>query len=124
MPQPSNLGLQIEAALSSAGYVPCSAGHSEYLLRYRTPTGVPFAIGRTAIAGVRFWFSANERARIAVEKAGFKCEVSVPNVRTKESKGTGRNSNLDAIPEFKDNRVYWTRITTPGEALTVVSTIS
>jgi hypothetical protein len=124
MPSPSNLGVQIEGAFSSAGYATCTAGHSEYLLRYRTSTGVPFAIGRTAVNGVRFWFAANEGARIALEKAGFTCEVSVPTARNKERKGTGRSSNLDAIPEFKDQTVYWTRVTTPGDALTVVLAIS
>jgi hypothetical protein len=102
MPKPSRLGTQIDATLAkSAGYVTHCAGHSEYLLRYRTATGIPFAIGRTSESRVRFWISADDRVKKAIEAEGFICTRSEPRPIEHGKRATGRNSNLDQIPEFK-----------------------
>jgi hypothetical protein len=122
MPKPSRLGTHIEQLFADGNtYVADRAGHSQYLLRYRTPTGVPFAIGRTTSSGVRFWLSANEQFRAALETAGYRCVRSEPSPKAKGKRGTGRNSNLDAIPEFKDKPLFWTRITTAADAATVAA---
>jgi hypothetical protein len=41
-----------------ADYITHPADHSEYLLRYRTATGISFAIGRKARSGARVRMSA------------------------------------------------------------------
>lgn len=122
MPTPSPLGTQIEEPFAKcADYITHPAGHSEYLLRYRTATGIPFAIGRTASSGVRIWMSASDRFKSAIEGDGFACSRSEPKPVESGRRGTGRNSNLDQIPEFKGKPLCWTSVTTPGEALAVAS---
>jgi hypothetical protein len=122
MPKSSPLGLQVERAFAAnSEYKADPSGHSEYLLRYRTATGIPFAIGRTARAGVRIWLPADDRFKAALEKEGYTVTRSEPNPSRIGSHGTGRNSNLDRIPEFKGRSLYWTKVATPGEALSVVS---
>ncbi len=124
MPKPSLLANQIEAAIAGdARFKIHETGHSDYLLRYRTATGVPFAIGRVAAGGARVWFSADERARAALEALGLECTRSIPMPPAEGKRATGRNSNLDQIPEFKGAPLYWTRVTRPGEAVAVASKI-
>jgi hypothetical protein len=65
--------------------------------------------------------SANERFKSAIESDGFTCNRSEPKRMERGRRGTGRNSNLDQIPEFKGKPLYWTRVTTLGEALSVAS---
>lgn len=119
MPKPSRLGRQIEEAFTR--YLPHPAGHSEYLLRYVTSNGTPFAVGRTASNGVRFWIPADERLRSRIEAEGFICKKSEPKPPEYGKSATGRNSNLDRIPEFKGKPVFWLKVTTPGDALRVAS---
>lgn len=120
MPDPSRLGRQIEAAFANAfGYSVDRAGHSQYLLRYRTSAGIPFGINRAVHKDTRFWLPADERFRTALESKGFVCHVSEPRSDTEH--GTGRSSNLDVIPEFKHKPVVWTRVATPGQALEAAS---
>jgi hypothetical protein len=65
--------------------------------------------------------SADDRVKSAIESEGFTCSRSEPKPVVGGRRGTGRNSNLDQIPEFKGEPLYWTRVTTPGEALAVAS---
>jgi hypothetical protein len=118
MPEPSSLGRQIEAALSSV-YATDKAGHSQYLLRYRTSTGIPFAVNRTPKGSTRIWLPAVERLKVALEQHGFACHLSEP--RSDSEHGTGRNSNLDAVPEFKGKPVLWISVNTPGRAVEAAS---
>jgi hypothetical protein len=66
MPIPSPLGTQ-----KGADYITHPADHSEYLLRYRTATGISFAIGRTARSGARIRMSANDRFESLDRRRGF-----------------------------------------------------
>jgi hypothetical protein len=120
MPDPSSLGGQIEAAFAdNSGYSVDRAGHSQYLLRYRTSAGIPFGINRTVHKDTRFWLPADERFKKTLESKGFLCHRSEP--RSETVHGTGRSSNLDAIPEFKGKPVFWTRVSTSGQALEAAS---
>ncbi len=122
MPIPSALGNQIERELAdSPRYRIHPAGHTEYLLRYQTVNGVPFAVGRTAASAVRVWISADDRVRLALEADGFRCMLSPPEPPEKGKRATGRNSNLEQIAEFKNEPLYWARIRTAGEALAVAA---
>jgi hypothetical protein len=122
LPKPSPLGIQIEIAVdASQDHTIDPAGHSEYLLRYRTATGIPFAIGRTSKSSVRVWISADDRFKNALEAAGFVCWRSLPKQPTRGSRATGRNSNLEQITEFNGLPVYWTNVSSPSEALIVAS---
>lgn len=118
MPEPSSLGRQIEATLASA-YATDKSGHSQYVLRYRTPTGIPFAINRTPQSSSRLWFPADGRLKLALEQKGFVVELS--EARSETEYGTGRNSNIDVIPEFRGKSVFWTRISTAGQAFEAAS---
>jgi hypothetical protein len=125
MPAPSPLGNQIELALTgAAGYATHPVDHSEYLLRYRTSAGTPFAIGRTSQSIVRFWLSANDRFRRAIEAEGFVCTRSEPKPIVHGKRATGRNSNLDQIEEFKGKPLYWVPLASAKEALLVASKLS
>lgn len=122
MPKPSQLGKQLEDAMMTLRHVRIDpAGHSSYLLRYRTLTGTPFAIDRTRQNGARLWVAGDERIKQKLEKEGFNCKLNVPKPRAVGSRATGRNSNLDQIPEFKDARLYWIRVTTSGETVEAVA---
>lgn len=66
MPIPSPLGTQ-----KGADYITHPADHSEYLLGYRTATGISFAIGRTARSGARIRMSANDRFESLDRRGGF-----------------------------------------------------
>src|SRR5574338_737667 len=115
MPLPSPLGLEIEEALDRCGYTVDRAGHTQYLLRYRTNTGVPFAVGRTAKTGVLFWLSADERFRTSIEARGWQVEKSEPIPKKNGKRATGRNSNLDQIPEFKGRPLWKTKVATADD---------
>jgi hypothetical protein len=122
MPEPSALGTMIEEAFAAnSNFAVHPAGHTEYLLRFRTAAGVPLAIGRTAASGVRVWMAADERFRAALESDGFICVRNEPRPKGEGKNATGRNSNLEQIPEFMGAPLYWVKITTPGEAFSVAS---
>jgi hypothetical protein len=70
---------------------------------------------------VRVWMVADDRFRQAVEQDGFSCSLSTPNPKVAGRRATGRNSNLDQIPEFKDRPLYWTEVASPAEALAVAA---
>lgn len=125
MSDPSALAVQIEAALGEwAGCKPHPSGHSNKLLRYKTLSGIPFAIGRTSENGVRFWIQADDRFKASIEANGFSCARSAPKPARPTSRATGRNSNLDQIPQFKGASLYWTKVRTPGEALAVARSLT
>ena len=65
MPIPSPLGTQ-KALITSP--IPLII---EYLLRYRTATGISFAIGRKARSGARIRMSANDRFESLDRRGGF-----------------------------------------------------
>lgn len=120
MRQPSSLGVQIEDAFSRcADYVIHPIGHTKKVLRYLTVNKTPFAIRRDVVGKGRFWFGADDRLKLAIEAEGFSCGSSEANRRGDAA--TGRTSNLDQIPEFKGNLIYWTTVTTPDEALVVAA---
>jgi hypothetical protein len=121
MPDASRLGIQIENAFSDRGYAAHRSGHTEYLLRYSTAAGISFAVGRTATSKVRLWILPNDRFRLALGRAGFSCTLNVPKPSVAGKRATGRNSNLDQIPEFKDKPLLWTEVRSPSEALAVAA---
>ena len=73
MPIPSPLGTQ-----KGADYITHPADHSEYLLRYRTATGISFAIGRTARSGARIRCLPMIGSSPSIEGEGFTCSRSEP----------------------------------------------
>jgi len=118
MPAPSLLGTAVKAALDAfPGVVEHPNGHSETLLRYVAPTGAPFAVGRTEVNGVRFWVLEDQAFHDLVLAAGLACETHVPKPRG----SSGRNSNLDQIPEFKRKPLNWVRVTAPAESVSVLA---
>jgi hypothetical protein len=120
MPKPNSLGTQIKEAFdNSSDFIAHRSGHTKKLLRYQTATGTPFAIRRDVISAGRFWAVADKRLKSAIEAAGFECGDSKPSLKGNGS--TGRTSNLDQIPEFKDALLHYTTVTTPSEALLVAS---
>jgi hypothetical protein len=122
MPKPSTLGIMIEEAFAlNSHFAVHPIGHTEYLLRYRTAAGVPFAIGHTAASGVRVWMAADNRFKVAIENEGFICARNEPRPKKEGKRATGRNSNLEQIPEFKGALLYWVKVNTPGEALAVAT---
>jgi hypothetical protein len=122
MPESSALGIMIEEAFAAnPRFAVHPAGHTEYLLRFQTTAGVPFAIGRTAASGVRVWMAADDRFRAALESDGFICVRNEPRPKAEGKNAPGRNSNLEQIPEFKGAPLYWVKVTTPGEAVAVAS---
>lgn len=122
MPRPSRLGSEIEQAFArDPRFPPDPFGHTEYLLRYRTVTGVPFAVGRTAASGVRLWLSADDRFKAALEAEGFRCTRSLPKPKEEGKVATGRNSNLEQIREFKGAPLYWVQVTSAAEAVRAAS---
>ena len=122
MPVASALGDQIERGFAcNPRYRTHPAGHSEYLLRYQTLKGVPFAVGRTSASAARFWIFADDHFRLALEAEGFRCTLSPAKPTVKGKRATGRNSNLEQIAEFKNKSLYWARIRAAGEALAVAA---
>lgn len=120
MPKPNSLGAQIEEVFDrSPNFKVHRSGHTKKLLRYQTANGTPFAIRRDVVSAGSFWTIADNRFKSAIEAASFECRCSEPNTKGKSS--TGRTSNLDQIPEFKDASLHCTTITTVGEALLVAS---
>jgi hypothetical protein len=120
MPAPSPLGTSVQEALDAVpGVSEHELGHRENLLRYATPGGVPFAVGRTEVTGLRFWVLDSEPFRTALQAAGLSTEASAPKLRG----SPGRNSSLDQIPEFKRQVLNWTKVTSPAEALAALAVL-
>lgn len=117
MPAPSPLGSQLEHAFSlDPSYRIHDVGHADYLLLYRTTSGLAFAVGRTTKTGAKVWIPADERWKAALVADGFDCEE-----RDCASDGKGRIITLQAMPEFAGKRAYSVRVKTVGEALAVAA---
>lgn len=117
MPAPSTLGSQLEHAFSmDPSYRVHDVGHADYLLRYRTTSGLAFAVSRTTKTGAKVWIPADERWRASLVADGFDCVE-----RDCASDGKGRIIILQAMPEFRGKRAYSVSVKTVGEALAVTS---
>ncbi|MBK3396323.1 hypothetical protein [Methylobacterium ajmalii] len=117
MPSPSPLGSQLEHAFSlDPNYKVHDVGHADYLLRYRTASGLAFAVGRTTKTAAKVWIPADERWRAALVADGFDCVE-----RDCASDGKGRIITVQAMPEFRGKRAYSVSVKTVDEALAVAA---
>lgn len=116
MPAPSALGLQLEHTFSLDPSLRVhEIGHADYMLRYKTDTGIAFAVGRTTKTGARVWIPCDERWKTALTANGFDCVE-----RDCASDGKGRIITLQAMPEFAGKRAYSIHVKTVGKAVAVV----
>ena len=114
---PSDLGKNIEIKLLSyTNFKEHDVGHCQYLLIYRSVTGIPLAIARTTKNYAQMWILADPHYKAIVSSIGFKCME-----RTCGADGEDRISNLQAMPEFAGQTLYSVQIRTPEDALAVAN---
>lgn len=114
---PSDLGKNIEIKfLSYTDFKEHDVGHCQYLLRYKSVTGVPLAIARTTKKFAQMWILADPRYKAIVSSIGFQCVE-----RTCGADGKDRISNLQAMPEFAGQTLYSVQIHTPEDALAIAN---
>ena len=117
MPDPSPLGTSVKETLDALpGMGEHPSGHTQNLLRYRLRGGPSIGVHRVETTSLRLWVLENEAFAAAARLAGFEPSLSVPPPKGK----TGRNSNLEQIPEFKRKPLHWTPVTSPAQAATLV----
>ena len=113
----SKLSNEVEAAIKAAGYKPLHAHQPNYVMSFRSPTGIAFAIGRTAAQRLRFWILDNPTWKNRLEAKGFQCTKSVHMASGAKGTGSSRNSNVDAVPGFRRAPLLWFHVKSADEAV-------
>lgn len=122
MKSPSELGLAIEAAVAANPKFKKYREPVQYLCFFRTSTGRAFAFERVTISQITLWLPEDERVRAAAEAIGAPITKSVPFPNERNT--YGRISSLRIEPQLESASLYRVAVTSVGEALAVLESLS
>jgi hypothetical protein len=116
----SALGQAIEDLIAAEPAFIRHRKNVKYVCCFRNSRGSVFAFERVTVKHINLWLPDNAAAKAAAEKLGLLVDLSVPWTIPEKY---GRISSLKSIEELRDEPLFRVQVTTPAEAIAVLSAL-
>lgn len=123
--KPSRLGLSIQSAIESAPRFVKHQPDRQYQCTFRTVgSGRVFAVERVTENAIRLWLPSRDRVSAALDSEGLiVLQMSLPYPDREHPERYGRLSSLKSVPELRDERLLPVPVSSPDQALRILSAL-